>query len=196
MPLGAHKAAIMGVAGTAAAGDVVLLSSQTASDSGTISFTSGIDSTYGEYIFACYKIHARTDRANFHFQVNVAGESGYNETITSTAFRAYHAEDGNEALLQYLTAADQAQGTSFQRTTGDNTSDADGAAGIHLHLFNPSGTTYAKHFMSTSVNNADHPNMHQQFISGYVNATGAIDEGQFKMSSGNFDGVIKLWGVK
>ena len=196
MPLGANKAAMMGTAGVATETVVLLDQNSDTTDIASVTFNSGIDSTYGEYIFACYKIHARTDRANFHFQVNVAGESGYNETITSTAFRAYHAEDGNEALLQYLTAADQAQGTSFQRTTGDNTSDADGAAGIHLHLFNPSGTTYAKHFMSTSVNNADHPNMHQQFISGYVNATGAIDEVQFKMSSGNFDGVIKLWGVK
>ena len=195
MPLGAHKAAIMGVAGVSTA-DVVLIQSQTASDSATISFTSGIDSTYKEYIFGLYKIHARVDRPVFGFQVNVAGESGYNETITSTGFRGHHTEDGSEGLLQYLSAMDQAQGTDFQQLNNDNCNDADGASALVLHLFNPSGTTYAKHFMSRAVNNGHHPNHQDIFMSGYINATGAIDEVQFKMSSGNFDGVIKLWGVK
>ena len=196
MPLGAHKAAIMGVAGTAAAGDVVLLSSQTASDDASLDFTSGIDSTYGEYIFGLYNIHPETDRANFGFQFNVAGQSGFNETITSSGFRGHHTEDDSETLLQYLTSIDQAQGTAQQVSLIDLTNDADGAGGMHLHLFNPSGTTYVKHFISRGVNNGDHPNEHDIFCAGYVNATGAIDEVQFSMSTGNMNGTIKMWGVK
>ena len=196
MPLGANKAAIMGVAGTAATGDVVLLSTQTAADDASIDFTSGIDSTYAEYIFGFYKIHPETDRANFGFQFNVSGQSGFNETITSTAFRGYHYEDDTDAAIQYLTAVDQAQGTASQQSIKDLTSDNDGAGAGHLHLFNPASTTYVKHFMSRKINNSDHPSLHDQFMAGYVNVTGAIDEVQFKMSTGNMNGTIKMWGVK
>jgi hypothetical protein len=44
---------------------LVLISEQTASSSSTISFTSGIDSTYKEYIFKFFDIHAGTDNVNF-----------------------------------------------------------------------------------------------------------------------------------
>ena len=195
MPLGANKAAIMGVAGVST-GDVVLLSTQTASDDASIDFTSGITSTYGEYIFGLYSIHPETDRANFGFQCNVAGQSGFNETITSIAFRGYHYEDDGDAAVQYLTAADQAQGTALQQSIIDLTSDNDGSGAGFLHLFNPSSTTYVKHFMSRAVNNSDHPSIHDQFMAGYVNVTGAIDEVQFKMSTGNMNGTIKMWGKK
>ena len=195
MPLGAHKAAIMGVAGVST-GDVVLLSSQTASDDASIDFTSGITSTYGEYIFGLYNIHPETDRANFGFQFNVAGQSGFNETVTSTAFRAYHYEDDTDAALQYLTSIDQAQGTAQQVCLIDLSSDADASGATKLHLFNPSSTTYVKHFYCRSHNNSDHPMPHDIFVGGYVNATGAVDEIQFKMSTGNMNGTIKMWGVK
>ena len=69
MPLGAFKAALMGTAGVST-GDVVLLSSQTASGSASLSFTSDITSTYGEYIFKFYNINPATDGASFTFQVN------------------------------------------------------------------------------------------------------------------------------
>jgi len=195
MPLGANKSAIMGVAGVSA-GDVVLLSSQTASNSASIAFTSDITSTYGEYIFKFYAINPATDVTSFSFQANAVGASGYNETITSTFFRNYHAEDDSEAGFAYLPANDQAQGTAYQDLTEYQGNGADECSVGELHIFNPSSTTYLKQFFGVS-SNYHRSNFHANYYyAGYLNVTAAIDEIQFKMSSGNFDGTIKMWGVK
>ena len=198
MPLGAFKAALMGTAGVSTA-DVVLLHDTDYSGASVASITSGIDSTYGEYIFKFYNINPATDDIDFGFQVNVAGQSGYNETITSTMFRAHRREDGEaDPAVQYIAAGDQAQGTANQ-ILGiylGNQADA-GMSGV-LHLFNPASTTYVKHFYSRKVHNdgAAPSYCRDEYVGGYVNVTGAIDDIQFKMSSGNFDGTIKMWGVK
>jgi len=194
MPLGANKAAIMGVAGVAT-GDVVLLSSQTASGDSSISFTSGITSTYGEYIFKFYNINPATDGAEFSFQANASSQSGYNETITSSYFRSRQGEDGSNGEIGYYDE-DQAQGTGFQTLTHNQGSGADEACAGELHLFNPASTTYVKHFYARGVANNASDEVSDMYAAGYINVTAAITEVQFKMDSGNFDGKIKMWGVK
>ena len=176
-------------------GVMSLISTQTASSSSTIDFTSGIDSTYKEYIFKFINIHPATDNAQFSFQGNVAGGSGYNETITSTQFEAYHTEDGSATSLAYKTARDQAQGTGFQTLSLPTHENDNGASG-YLHLFNPSSTTFVKHFIAKvqTVNSDTYCTCN--FTAGYFNTTSAIDEIQFKMASGNIDsGTIKLYGI-
>ena len=196
MPLGAFKAALMGTAG-GSTGDVVLLSSQTASNSATLDFTSGITSTYGEYIFKFYNLNAATDDATFGFQANATDSTSYDETITSSVFRAYHKEDDSGTpALAYNTGVDQAQGTALQPLSFGQDNGADASMSGELHLFNPSGTTYAKHFHGTTNNLQNADFTEQQFTGGYINVTAAITNIQFKMSSGNFDGKIKMWGVK
>jgi len=197
MPLGAFKAALMGTAGVSTA-DVVLLSTQTASDSASISFTSDITSTYGEYIFKFYTINNATNHTDLVWQANAASGSGYNETITSTSFSAYHQEDGTDGTLAYTSAIDQAQGTAYEKLTRDTGNFADAAAAGELHIFNPASTTYVKHFYSktNSMNGDSPPYCWTLLHAGYINTTSAIDEIQFKSSSGNFDGKIKMWGVK
>ena len=195
MPLGTHKATLFGVAGVST-GDVVLLSTQTASDSSSLDFTSGIDSTYGEYIFKFYNINPATDNTHFSFQVNAVGETGFNEIMTTTMFRPYHDEDDSVTSLSYSTGQDQAQGTAFQQMSQDAGNGADECSAGILHLFSPSSTTYVKHFYSR-VNTYHQLNYTFDFFAaGYINTTSAIDEISFKMSSGNFDGTIKMWGVK
>ena len=198
MPLVAHKAAIMGVAGTSAAGDVVLLLSQTASGDASISFTSGIDSTYGEYIFKFYNINPGTNNEALEFQGSIDGGSNYNVTMTTSFFYTHHQEDGTDGALAYSASDDQAQGTAFQRLTADICSDADGSAVGELHLFNPSSTTYVKHFYVTSqtMNGDATSYSEQQFFGGYFNTTDNIDAIQFKIDAGVMDGTIKMWGVK
>ena len=195
MPLGAFKAALMGTAGVST-GDVVLISSQTATSDSSITFSSGITSAYGEYIFGFYNMNSETDNESFLFQVNVAGASGYNETITSTFFTAQLDESHGNAALQTNPATDQAQGTAYQ-TIGIGTGNlADESLNGKFHLFNPSNTTYVTHFLGeVSLYHASNYAIHD-FSGGYVNATGAIDDIQFKMTSGDFDGTIKMWGVK
>ena len=196
MPLGANKAAIMGVSGVETIGTTIaLLSTQTASNSATISFTSDITSKYREYIFKFYNINPATNNSEFQFQGNASSQSGYNETITSTVFAAKHRENDSSTSLDYQTGDDLAQGTGYQFLCGNLLSDADSNLAGKLHLFNPSSTTYVTHFIARTAYMATGPDAQDYFVAGYFNVTAAITNIQFKMDSGNFDGKIKMWGV-
>ena len=172
-----------------------LISTQTASSSSTIDFTSGIDSTYKEYIFKFYDIHPATDDVDFQFQIDTGTNTNYNQTITSTTFKTYHNEAGNDTTLTYDTNRDQAQGTAFQDVIQDigNGNDESGAG--TLHLFNPSDTTFVKHFFSDTHCYYSGNYSFRFFSAGYINTTTAITRVQFKVDSGTFDGTIKLYGV-
>ena len=173
----------------------------TASSSATVSFVDGtsdvvLDDTYKEYLFTFKDIHPATDSTDFSFQGNVAGGSGYNETITSTFFRSYHGEDGSSGTLSYYTTLDQAQGTGFQALCENVGNDNDAQLSGTLHLFNPSSTTFVKHFIARTVIYAESNFAVENYIAGYFNTTSAIDEIQFKMDSGNIDaGDICLYGI-
>ena len=179
-------------------GSLVLIATQTASSSSTISFTSGIDSTYKEYIFKFINIHP-ADVSEFQFNLSSDSGSNYNVTKTTTFFRPTHRENGADGGITYRTPADLAQGTGFQSLTqalGDTAVDNDAGASGYLHLFNPSSTTFVKHFIAEvqHVHNNDYSM--DVFVAGYGNTTSAIDAVQFKASSGNIDsGTIKLYGV-
>jgi hypothetical protein len=180
-------------------GSLVLISSQTASGSSSLSFTSGIDSTYKEYVFKFINIHPSAN-SDFAFNMSIDGGSNYNATKTTTFFNAYHYEDGSASALAYQTADDLAQGTGYQvlMAFGDLGINADDSLSGHLHLFEPSSTTFVKHFISTtvSVNNEAAPYINNDFIAGYGNTTSAVNALDFKMLSGNIDsGVIKLYGI-
>ena len=196
MPLGAFKAALMGTAGTATTADVVLLSTTTASDDATVSITSGIDSTYGEYIFKFYNMLPVTGGTEFTFQVSIDGGSNYNVTATTTSFNTFNSGAGSTGL-EYIDASDQAQGTAFQQVTPNiGTAASDGMSG-ELHLFNPSSTTYVKHFYSRTASKDNSDYIYDDYNAGYFNDTNDVNAIQFKMASGNIDsGKIKMWGVK
>ena len=166
-------------------------------DIANIDFTSGIDSTYKLYIFKFINMNPSTDSDNLGVQFNVAGQSGFNETITSTYFNAYHTEDDGAAVLGYAGGGDQAQGTSLQLIDQNCGSAADENLCGTLWLFDPSNTTYVTNFYSEISTYGGDLNNYHVFMSGYVNATGAVDEVTFKFASGNnFDGTISMYGVK
>ena len=175
-------------------GKLTLISSATASDSASVEFTSGIDSTYDEYVFYFVDIFSRSGSSRFRFQANASGGSGFNETITSSFFYAYHSESGSTSTLMYQGAYDQAQGTSYQPITGTLDNAADNCGVGELHLFSPSSTSKVKHFYATANNSGGNysNNVH---VAGYINQTSAIDEIAFNVTSGNFDGNIYLFGV-
>ena len=177
-------------------GAMTLLSTQTASSSSTIDFTSGIDSTYKEYVFKFIDVHPATDNVYLSFQGNAAGGSGFDETITSTFFRAGHKEDGSDEFLSYDASNDQGQGTGFQNITRNIGNGNDECGAGYLHLFNPSSTTFVKHFIAKTHIYYSGDYSYVTNIGGYFNTTSAIDEIQFKMSSGNIDaGTIQLFGI-
>jgi hypothetical protein len=176
---------------------LVLLSTQTASASANISFTTGLDSTYDEYIFKFINIHPATDQTNFTFQVDTGTNTNYNQTMTTTFFWSFHNEADTVTQLQYFATYDQAQGTGFQNITEaiGNASDENSCG--ELSIFNPSSSTYVKHFIARTQTLEGTGYSTDSYTAGYINTTTAITRVQFKMSSGNIDdGIIKLYGVK
>ena len=196
MPLGAFKAALMGTAGASTTGDVVLLSTQTASGASAISFTSDITSTYGEYIFKVYNFNPGTDTVNLQFEVSDDAGSSYGLTKTSSSFLTYHMEDDSAAALGYNGTLDLAQATGAQGVIYGVGNGADESAAGDLHLFNPSSTTYVKHYTSKFTSLRDDDENAVWFVGGYVNDTSAVTALKFTASSGTFDGKFKMWGVK
>ena len=178
---------------------LTLISTHTASADSSIDITSGITSTYDSYEFHYVNMHPAAS-GEWFFQVNSSGGSGFNETITSTHFRAYIIEtDASNNGLGYRTEADQAQGTGYQQlsqsTAGGSGFDDASVCGV-LTLYAPSSTTYVKHFTSRAQSMGGSPVSVDAFAAGYINTTSAIDEISFKFDSGNIDdGTIKMFGV-
>ena len=179
-----------------ATGNMVLISSQTASNSASISFTTGIDSTYKEYQFYCININPASDSVKFEFNMSTDAGSNYNVTKTSTQFRAYHNEADTSAALNYGGSDDLAQSTSFQSLSNSVGNGADESCEGILTLFSPSSTTYVKHFIGTFNQYQGGDYTQNDFCAGYGNTTSAINAVRFQMSSGNFDGTILMYGIK
>ena len=178
-------------------GSLTLLSTQTASASATISFTSGIDSTYDSYVFKFINMHPSAEQNQLTFNLSTDSGSNYNVTKTSTYFRTYHSESGGAGDLSYDGGGDLAQSTNYQWLTRYQSSDNDHASNGYLHLFNPSSTTFVKHFTARFGETHTAHLAQEIYIAGYGNTTSAVDAIQFKFSSGNIDsGVIKLYGIK
>ena len=184
-------------------GAMTLIKTLTASSSGTLSFVHGassvvLDGTYKEYVFKIINIHP-SESASFTVGFR-DGSTAYDATKTTSYFRAYHQENAGGAVLAYDTGFDLAQSTAFQDMTGDSviTDNDSGISGI-LHLYDPSSTTFVKHFRTdiNSIKAGSSPEMKNSYSAGYCNVTAAIDAVQFKMDSGNMDsGTIKMYGIK
>ena len=175
-------------------GAMTLLATQTASGSANLSFTSGIDDTYDSYVFKFYDIHPSAGDNNFTVNFRDGG-TAYDAIKTTTFFRAVHRENGSLGQLDYRTADDLAQSTSAQKLNIVLDADNDSCMVGNLTIFNPSSTVFVKHFIANTQEVLYQTTSHETFVAGYCNTTTAIDGVQFSMSSGNFDGVIKLYGV-
>ncbi len=183
--------------GSLSSGDLNLLATNTiTSGVSSSSFTSNIDSTYDTYLFKYINIHAGTNDAKFQFNLSSDSGSSYNVTKTTTAFRGYHDEADSQTNLSYQTGQDLAQSTAYQTLTDEmGTSNNDESLVGEIYLFNPSSTTFVKHFISITQFYQYQPASRFFYIAGYGNTTSAIDAVDFKFSSGNIDsGVIKMYG--
>ena len=177
------------------------LATVTASSSATLSFTSSINNTYNIYKFRFIEIHPSHDsNVDFGFQCSTDTGSNYGVTLTSSFFDAYHYENDSSAAVRYLTSRDIAQGTGFQPLSVNTAAaDADQHVSGELFLFDPSSTTFVKHFTSTTQTASDGGSddfSDNAYIAGYFNTTSAIDAIQFKFPSGNIDsGTIEMYGI-
>jgi len=197
MPLGANKAAIMGVAGVSTA-DVVLLATTTISADANVAFTSELTSAYNEYIFGFIDIHGATDDADFTFNGSDDTSShSYDVIKTTTVWGSNMAENTGTPAVGYTASSDLAQGTGYHEIFPGTDNDNDSNINGYLHIFNPAGTTYVTHFYSDFHGVHNGYTAKRWVTAGYFNITGAITAVDFKQSSGNLDsGTIKVWGVK
>ena len=189
--------------GTLASGAMVLIKSQTASSSSTINFVDGtsdvvLDNTYPIYLFQFINIHPSNDGVYFQFNLSVDSGSNYNVTKTSTVFQAYHNEAGSATSLEFQSGSmPLRQATGVQQIASDIGNDNDQNSCGYLYIFNPSSTTYVKHYLAKTQNAHSSNYTQNQFTGGYGNTTSAVDAVQFSMSAGNIDaGKIKLYGLK
>ena len=183
-------------------GSMVFIKKLTASSSSTLSFVDGassvvLDNTYKEYLFTFNNIHPATDDVGFMFNLSTDGGSNYNVTKTTTYFNAFHNESDSLTSLQYSGSYDLAQSTGNQYLANDSVgNDNDQCASGFLHLFNPSSTTFVKHFIARVNHTHENQFTVDQNIAGYANTTSAVDGVRFSMESGNIDsGDICLYGI-
>ena len=175
----------------------ILISSQTASNSASISFTSGIDSTYDKYMFVFVNMHPSASNPDFYWIASTDGGSSYGVATTTTMFRATHHENGTGGALAYQTGRDSAQNTNNIHLTGNAGNDADQSASGEFHLYSPSSTTYVKHY-TAGVNSLQTGAgfFYRWYSAGYINTTSAVTGIKFLCSSGNIDaGTIKMYGI-
>ena len=174
---------------------MTLITTNTFSDASSSTFTSSIDSTYKLFLFKILNVHIDTDATDFRIQFNVSGQTGYDETMTTTWFDTRSDEAGSSPSLQYFGDLDKAQATTKQSLSYYNGNGADESVSGTVWLFNPSNTTYVTQWYArTSQYRADDL-ISDTFVEGYVNATGAVVNVEFSPASGNFDGTIKMYGV-
>ena len=180
-------------------GSLVFLSEQTASNSSSISFTSGLDSTYPIYKFEFINIHPEFNNVFFMFNGSDDTSShSYDITKTTTAFSASHDEADTSTSLSYRTGNDLAQSTDYHTLSHESLGDgADESSSGYLYLFNPSSTTFVKHFMARLNIYHDADATHDCFSAGYFNTTSPITALDFQMNFGAIGtGTIKLYGIK
>ena len=174
-----------------------LIKTLTASGDSSLAFVDGsasvvFDSTYDEYMFVCTDINPATDHKHFQFQVNATDDAGggYDTSlITSTFFDSY------QSAVAINADVDLAQSANYCPIMRDIGNGADESGNCILHIFSPSNTTYVKQFYSRASSHQSEGNVQGYFVSGYINDTTAIDEISFKVASGNFDGVIQMYGI-
>ena len=174
---------------------MTLITTNTSSDADFSDFTSGIDSTYKLYIFKFYDINPATvDGVIWQFQASTDAGSSWGVNITSTFFRAGHTE-ADATSLAYETGYDLAQSTNPQPLAYPIGSGSDESAAGELYLFNPSNTTYVKHFYGRATCYDNDDAIKDNFAAGYINTTSAVDGIRFYVHSQNHDSVVKMYGV-
>ena len=187
-----------GLEATFSGGAMTFIKKLTASSSSSLTFTNGssdvvLDSTYKEYVFIYQDIHPSANGPNFQVQFNAGGSAA---TKTTTSFYAYHNEGDTSTQLTYQASYDLAQSTGAQTIATDVTNENDSSASGYVHLFNPSSTTFVKHFIATGTHMHDNIAVLNDFVAGYCNTTSAITEAVFSMQSGTIDaGTITLYGI-
>ena len=157
------------------------------------------DSTYPVYVIKYINVMSSAGQ-NIAMNFTTNG-SDYNVNITATPFVAEHSEDDSSvARLMYSTGYDQAEGTDqvvFNINKGGLQNDSDASASGEIYIYNPSSTTFMKHFVSRANSMSEYPGSTDNYVAGYANTTSAVTGVRFHAVSGNtISGTFLLYGIK
>ena len=180
---------------SASLGSLVHISTQTTAGATSVNFTSGIDSTYAIYMFELINCTCSNNGRGIDIYFSTNGGSDYNATKTTTIINAYHSESGGSGTLQQMTGVKAPTQSSDGLFLNYSDGSASGMSGSLL-LFNPSNTTFVKHFIARSNGKNDDNTTQDLFAAGYVNSTSAVNAVQFDTFDGNIIGTFKLYGIK
>ena len=186
-------------------GSMVLIKTITvSSNTATVAFLHGSSSvvfnnTYPIYLVKIINSHNDTDDKTLRYNFTTDG-TNYNVTKTTTSFRAsyYEAGGGGGEAIEYRANADLGQSANpqiFAEPMG-NANDESGSG--EIYIFNPSSTTFVKHFMARFNHNSYSGKIEDYFTAGYCNTTSAVTGIRFEMeaSTNIQSGVFKLYGIK
>ena len=157
------------------------------------------DSTYPIYVIKYINVMSSAGQ-NIAMNFTTDG-TNYNVNITATPFVAEHSEDDSSvARLMYSTGYDQAEGTDqvvFNINKGGLQNDSDASASGEIYIYNPSSTTFMKHFVSRANSMSEYPGSTDNYVAGYANTTSAVTGVRFHAVSGNtISGTFLLYGIK
>jgi len=182
-----------------------LIKTLTASSDSTLSFVDGtadvvLDSTYPIYRFVWINAHPSTqegDGNEFAFNLSADTGSNYNVAKTTTYYLGAHNENDAGGSTTIQSGHDLAQGTGVQNLCQDMDADNDASVSGELMLYNPSDTTYVKHFLAKSNYMHSAPMCGTTWVAGYGNTTSAVDALQFSFSGSATieSGTFKLYGI-
>ena len=183
-----------------------LIKTLTASSDSTLSFVDGsddvtLDSTYPIYRFVWINAHPSTQTGEGNeFQFNLSEDTGssYAVTKTTTFFRARQSEAGTDSNnLAYEADHDLQQGSGVQYIAVDHDADNDASSSGEMWLYNPSDTTFVKHFHLRNNHMHSAAASFDTWVAGYGNTANAVDALQFSFSGSATieSGTFKLYGI-
>ena len=194
----ATVASISALAQIAASGGALekIGSTQTASNSSSISFTSGIDGTYGAYYFLINSIRAQTDATHIGVEFSTDGGSSYSLTRYEANTYANRDEGNTSHSLAQWTSENVKGATTLGKLTRQG-NDADQNGSCELILPNPGNTTRHKVYFARGVGMTHDDFCMTDFVHGMVETTSAINAVRFKFESGNIvEGTFTMYGYK
>jgi hypothetical protein len=176
-------------------GNPTIINTFTVSGGSSQAITSDITTTYKNYMFVFTDLNPATD--GVEWQVNFSTDDGSSWlNKTTTYFRAQVKSDGSGDDLSLITAQSLDNSTANACLSFDIGNGSDESSAGILYVYNPTGTTHNKYFSGhfTSYHASEYIN--DQYAQGFCASTSAVNRMKFEMSSGNFDGVIQMYGIK
>jgi len=186
-------------------GAMTHIKTQTTTGASDIQFINGtsdvvFDSTYPIYVLKLINCDTSTyENVYINFTDDTSSHS-FDLNIQTTAFVGEHSEDDSSvARLDYSESYDKALGTDaniFNINKGGMDSGADSSASGEIYFFNPSSTTFVKHFILRVNSMSEYPGSTDNNVAGYVNTTAAVTGFKIHGVGGNMTGTYKLYGIK